>query len=153
MISRKYQLSRVRHYAFKLILLPIIVVFIPITLSACVPNLGTKSKAPSAGEFVKGAVIKGFPSDLPLYDKAQTVESYGSKDAFGASFIADADLAKVVNFYNASLPKLGWQSVLSQRSQTNYVFDIKNDTLAGSVIVNVASDGKKTAITMAIAAR
>ena len=122
-------------------------------LSACVPNLGGGAKAPEKGEFVKGAVVKGFPSNLPLYDKAVAVESFGSTEEFGASFVSDADLADVVKFYNTALPQLGWQANLSQKSETNYVFDIKNDVYSGSVIVNVASDNEKTAITMYVVNR
>lgn len=122
-------------------------------LSACVPNIGTKTKAPTGGEFVKGDVVRGFPENLPLPKNAQTVESYGATDAFGASFISSEPLAEVINFYNTSLVQLGWQSTLTQKSETNYVFTIKNDTHSGTVSVNVASDGKKTAITAEVAVR
>lgn len=124
-----------------------------ISLSACVPGLSTKSKAPATGQFVKGAVTSGFPKDLPLPEKAQTIESYGASDAFGAAFISDQDLADVVNFYSGALAQLGWQSTLSQKSETNYEFAIKNDALAGVVIVNTAEGGKKTAITIAVESR
>jgi hypothetical protein len=126
---------------------------VPFVLSACVPSVGNKQKAPVAGEFVEAGIVKGFPSNLPLYEKSQIIESYGSREAFGASFIADAGLADVINFYNTALPQLGWQSTLSQKTKTNYIFSIKNDTYSGSVIVNTAGDGKKTAITMEVAVR
>lgn len=132
-------------------ILPLLI--LPFLLSACVPSVGSKSKAPAIGEFVKNGIVKGFPSNLPLYEKAQVVESYGSQDAFGASFIADADPAKVVNFYNLALTQLGWQVKLRQPSATSYVFEIKNDTYSGSVIVNPAADGKKTAITIEVGQR
>lgn len=123
-------------------------------LSGCTlgVGLGGGTSAPAAGEFVKGGVVKGFP-DLPLYKDAQVVESYGSANAFGATFIAKESIAKVVNFYNTALPQLGWQSNVSQTNTTNYVFDIKNETYTGSIIVNTAADNKSTAITMSVAVR
>lgn len=137
----------------KKIFAALFVILFSAILSACVPNIGTKTKAPTVGEFVKGDVVKGFPENLPLPKNAQTIESYGSKEAFGASFISSDDLAKAVNFYNASLAQLGWQSTLTQSSETNYIFAIKNDTHSGTVTVNLASDGKKTAITMEVVMR
>lgn len=128
-------------------------VFVSITLSACVPKIGTNVKAPPTGEFVKGAIVSGFPDNLPLSEGAEVVESYGSSEAFGALFVVDKDLVRVVNFYNDALPKLGWQSTLSKQSETNYQFGIKNDTYVGVVIVNTASDGEKTAITMSVELR
>lgn len=128
-------------------------IFVAVTVSACVPRLGTSDKAPPAGEFVQGVIVSGFPQNLPLFEDAQIVESYGSSEAFGASFIAKGDFNRVVNFYNGALPELGWQSTLRKWSETNYQFDIKNDTYVGTVVVNTAADGKKTAITMAVELR
>ena len=127
---------------------------ISLFLSGCSLGIGGGggAKVPAAGEFVKGAVVKDFPN-LPLFQDAQVIESYGSTSAYGASFIAKESLAKVVNFYNSSLPQLGWQVNVSQSSSTNYVFDIKDETYTGSVIVNTASDSRSTAITMSVAAR
>lgn len=124
-----------------------------VTLSACVPSLGTQFKAPLGGEFVHGKVAGDFPDNLPLYKNAQVVESFSDRESSGASFIVDDSLSKVVNFYSSALPQLGWQSSLSQKSDTNFQFDIKNETYSGVVIVNTASDGKMTAITMNVELR
>ncbi len=116
-------------------------------LSGCLPTIGN-IKAPSEkGEFVKGEVVKGFPP-LPLYPKAQVIETYGSKAGYGGSFVSQDALTKVVNFYGPALSQLGWQTTLRQKSQTSYVYEIKNNTYNGEVIINTASDGKQTAITM-----
>ena len=131
----------------------VVILILPFILAACVPSLGSKSKTPVAGQFVKGGVVGGFPENLPLFKGARVSESYGGEDAYGAAFIADEDVGKVVNFYNSALPQLGWQSTLSASSETSYVFAIKNDTYSGTVVVNTASDGKKTAITMAVSVR
>src|SRR3990167_3686882 len=91
---------------------------IPIALSGCFPSLGGGGRAPAAGEFVKGGIVKGFPGTVPLYKEAVVVESYGDKDSYGASFITSDDLAKVVNYYNTALGTLGWNSELRQVSET-----------------------------------
>lgn len=135
---------------FKLGLLVLGFFFVPILLSGCIPSLGGGGRAPAAGEFVKGGIVKGFPGNIPLYKEAVVVESYGDKDSFGASFVTSDDLAKVVNYYNTALGTLGWNSELRQVSETNYLFDIKSGALGGVIIVNTASDGKKTAITVSV---
>lgn len=135
------------------VLLVSFILISPFLLSGCLPGIGNNSKAPATGEFVKGSTVKGFPSNLPLFKGAQTIESFGSSNAFGASFITDAKVDKVIDFYNKAFLQLGWQSTLVQKSTDNFVFDIKNDIYTGSVIVNVASDGKRSAITMFVAKR
>ncbi|MBI3283008.1 hypothetical protein HYZ70_02930 [Candidatus Curtissbacteria bacterium] len=137
----------------KRILAVLLLVFFSVALSACVPGLGTRSRVPATGEFVKGKVAPGFPENLPLPEGAETIESYGSSEAFGASFISGQDPARVVNFYSSALPRLGWDSTLNKQSERNYEFAIRDDTYVGVVIVNTASDGKKTAITIAVESR
>ncbi|HSX18839.1 MAG TPA: hypothetical protein VLE91_01755 [Candidatus Saccharimonadales bacterium] len=128
----------------------------PLVLSACSTpapvSIGGISAPPDVEEFTKGSLVKGFPANLPLYPGATVVESYSNKDAFGASFTTSDDFSKVVAFYN-KLPQLGWDSQLKQVSATNYAYDIKGGTLAGTIIVNTAADGKTTAITIAVANR
>lgn len=131
--------------------LGILGILVPLILSGCIPRVDTSGQEGS-GEYVRGEVIKGFPS-LPLYEGAQVIESYGYGGTWGATFITGDDLGKVVNFYNDSLPKLGWDVVVNARSQANYVFEIENVQNKGEVIVNIAADGKKTAITMAVEPR
>lgn len=128
-----------------------IVLLVSLLLTGCLPKVGTSGQEGS-GEYIKGEVVGGFPP-LPLYEGAQVVESYGYQGAFGATFMTGDDLGKVVNFYNDSLPKLGWDMVVNARSQTNYVFEVKNVQSSGEIIVNTAADGKKTAITMAVGPR
>ena len=129
-----------------------LVIFSSIMLSGCVPNIGGGGGAVSSDEFAKGKVVKGFPN-LPAYPKAQVLESYGKEGSYGANFMTGDDLAKVIKFYNGSLPGLGWETQAKKQSETNYVFDIKNAQDAGSVIVNVAADGKNTAITIFVSPR
>lgn len=146
MSSDKYLVSRLVKTA--------VILTASFVLSGCTLGIGMGSgTSPENGQFVKGALADGFPSNLPLYKDAVPVESYGSESEFGASFIADENLLKVVNFYSTALPQLGWQSSLSEGAQDNYVFDISSDLYSGSVVVNVAADGKKTAITMAVSQR
>ena len=104
------------------------------------------------GQKVEGKVVEGFPA-LPLFPKSEVIESYGKDGKYGAAFISSGDLVKVVNFYNDSLPRSGWQVSLKQQSETNYFFEIKNDQLEGAIIINTAADGKKTAITISTAPR
>lgn len=143
-----YQIPVTRYQLPVLVGILILVSFI---LSGCLPKIGTSGQE-GTGEYVRGEVVGGFPS-LPLYEGAQVVESYGYQGAFGATFMSGDDLNKVVKFYHESLPKLGWDVVVNARSQTNYVFEIKNAQSSGEIIVNTAADGKKTAITMAVEPR
>ena len=129
-----------------------LILLISMILSGCLPSIGGGGRVVSSDEFVKGKIVKGFPN-LPAYPKALVLESYGNEGSYGANFMTGDDLAKVVKFYNDSLPGLGWETQAKKQSETNYVFDIKNAQVAGSVIVNVAADGKKTAITMFVSPR
>lgn len=131
----------------------LILMIAPLVLTACLPKVSTQGTTPSKGEFVQGAIVKGFPENLPVYEGAQVVESFGSGQGYGASFIVDGDLQKVVDFYSASLGQLGWQQSLRTQSSDNFVFEIKNATYAGSVIVNTAADGKSVAVTMFVSGR
>ena len=70
-----------------------------------------------------------------------------------ASFISDEKLSKVIKFYDESLKKLGWEVTLQKRSETNYVYNIKNASQQGSIIINTAEDGKKTAISIFVSPR
>ncbi|OGD95109.1 hypothetical protein A3F02_02400 [Candidatus Curtissbacteria bacterium RIFCSPHIGHO2_12_FULL_38_9b] len=123
-------------------------------LTGCVPNIGLGGREETilTEQFVEGKVVEGFPA-LPLFPKSEVIESYGKDGKYGAAFISSGDLVKVVNFYNDSLPRSGWQVSLKQQSETNYFFEIKNDQLEGAIIINTAADGKKTAITISTAPR
>lgn len=132
--------------------IPIFLLLSSVVLVGCVPQLGSGGVPIGAQEFVQGKVVLGFPS-LPLYPDGKVIESYGYKFSYGASFISDDELVKVVKFYNEALPTLQWESSLKEMSPTNYVFDIKNSEMTGTVIVNTAADGEKTAITMSVTGR
>ncbi len=125
-------------------------------LSGCIPSafIGSNSDsvAGKQGSFIKGKAVKGFPA-LPMYPKSQLLESYGANSTYGASAISSDGLAKVVDFYEQSLPQLGWEPRRVQNGESNYSFEIKKDNLQGVVIVNTAADGKKTAITISVAPR
>lgn len=125
----------------------IFIIIISIVLSGCIPRIGNTGLVKSDGEFVEGKVISGFPN-LPLFPDAKVVESYGDGENFGAVFNADEKLEKVVNFYGPALEETGWEYSLRQESTTNYVFDFKNAENQGQIIVNTASDGKTTAISV-----
>ena len=132
----------------------IFVVLVSITLTGCIPGIGLKggAKPKPEGEFKTGVVVAGFPP-LPLYPKAKTIESYGSSGSYGATFTTDASLVKVFDYYNSALTTLGWATTTHKRTETNIVYDVKNDKYSGQVIINTAADGQTTAITMAVSAR
>lgn len=131
---------------------PLFLILMPFILSACVPNIGGPKTSGGAGEFVKGKVVSGFPN-VPLYKGSVVVETYGSEDAWGGSFILDEDLPEVLRFYQEALPKLGWDTEVQRLAESNYVFGIKNQQYRGSVIVNMTADVGATAITVAVAKR
>lgn len=124
-----------------------------IVLSACFHTIGTSGTAGEKGEFAKGRLVEGFGPNVPLYKEAVPVETYASEDAFGGSFMSEDSFSKVFQYYQETLLKLGWETEVSSQSDTNYVFDIKNQEYRGSVIVNVAANSQKTAITIAVAKR
>ena len=129
-----------------------IFIFSSLILSGCFPSIGGGTAPHDVEEFVKGGIVQGFPLALPYYQNAKIIESYGRSGNYGATFVTDDDLAKVVNFYQDAFEKLGWDVTVSG-SGTNFVFDIKNTTNAGSVIINTASDNRRTTITYSIAPR
>lgn len=132
-------------------LLQVAAVFVmPFLLSACFPGSGGQQSggSPSSGEFVGGRLVESFPN-LPSYPEAIIVESYGKEqDGWGVILLTGDNLSKVVSFYTTALPTLLWEAEQQQQSDNNFVFDIKNPTHKGVVIVNTASDGKNTAISM-----
>ena len=126
---------------------------VPLFLAACLPRIGGGGQETAVKEeYLKGKVVSGFPN-VPLYPKAQVIESYGNKSSYGASFFVDEDLKKVLDFYRSSLVSTGWEASENQKATDNYVFEVKNKDYRGQVIVNTASDGKQTAITISVAAR
>ena len=130
----------------------IIVFAFSFLLTGCIPKLGGDGGATSQSEFIKGKAISGFPN-MPRYPKSQLLESINDNNSFGASFISEENFQKVVDFYSSSLPATGWESTLVKKTETNYVFEIKNATYSGEVIVNTASDGKSTAISVFVEPR
>lgn len=125
-----------------------------LVLSGCIGGfLQGSGGAESKGfEFVKGQVVKGFPP-VPQYPKSQLIESFGYDNKFGVSYITGDNIPKVLKFYAGGLSQLGWDMVLKKRSETKYVYEVKNAKYGGTVIINTAGDGKKTAITIALAPR
>lgn len=132
----------------KILVLLFLVSFV---LSGCLPQLG-ESDSGGKDEYLKGTAPEGFPS-VPLYKNAQIVESYGFGDNFGMSAISKDDVSQIVKFYNDTLPGLGWEVILAQKSTDDYSFSIKNETQQGSVSVNPASDPKMSAISIAVSSR
>lgn len=127
----------------------VLTVVVSVLMAGCVPSVGNTKLPNPEGEFKKGAIVSGFPP-LPSYPKSTVVESYGSAQSFGASFVSEDSLIKVYDFYNVSFGPLGWTATAFKKSDSNIVFDVKNDKYAGQVIINTAIDGKTTAITIAV---
>ena len=130
----------------------IAVILISISLSACFPNIQSDGSKKAESLYKKGVLVEGFPT-LPYYEKSKIVESFAFEKKYGASYVSNDELLKVVEFYNASLKGLGWDFTQKKISDTNYVFEVKNKDHQGVVIVNRAADGKKTAITYSVEAR
>ena len=130
--------------------LPTLSIFLilPLILAACLPSLGPSDKSEGLPDYVQGRVVANFPP-IPFYEEATVIESYGYKGTFGASFISSDSVKDVSEFYNRSLAEAGWE-VNSEAVERGYLFKVKNEKYQGEVIVNSASDDKKTAITMAI---
>lgn len=132
----------------------LIAIFTTFFLSGCLPSIAMPGggKEIGVGEFSKEQIVKGFPS-MPQYPKAKVLDSVNDNGVFGASFYTGDELAKVIQFYNESLPALGWESQLVQNSETNYFLNIKNADHEGIVIINTASDSTSTAITVSVEPR
>lgn len=133
-------------------LLVVVLILTSLVLGGCIPKLGPASQSQGTGEYLQGKIVKGFPS-LPLYPKAQVLESYGDGREYGAAFITKARLEKVVKFYDEALRKLQWETVVRQQSPNNFVFEIKNAQNKGNIIVNTTADDKKTAISIFVSPR
>ena len=130
----------------------IIVILSSLLLAGCIPKLSNDGTVVSQSEFIKGKAVSGFPN-MPRYPKSQLLESINDNNFYGASFISEENIQKVVDFYTNSLPQTGWESTFVKKTETNYVFEIRNATYSGEVIVNTASDGKSTAISVFVEPR
>ena len=130
----------------------IIVLAFSFFATGCIPRLGNDGTVVSQSEFIKGKAVSGFPN-VPRYPKSQLLESINDNNSYGVSFIAEENIQKVVDFYSSSLTATGWESTFVKKTEANYVFEIKNATYSGEVIVNTASDGKSTAIAVFIEPR
>ena len=130
----------------------IIVILSSFLLAGCIPKLSNDGTVVSQSEFIKGKAVSGFPN-MPRYPKSQLLESVNDNNSFGVSFISEENIQKVVDFYTNSLPQTGWESTFVKKTETNYVFEIRNATYSGEVIVNTASDGKSTAISVFVEPR
>src|SRR3990167_4031503 len=130
----------------------IIVLLSSFLLAGCIPKISNDGTVDSQSEFIEGKAVSGFPN-MPRYPKSQLLESINDKNSFGASFIVEENIQKVVDFYNSSLTATGWESTLVKNSQTNYAFEVRNADFSGKVIVNTASDNKSTAISVFVEPR
>lgn len=130
----------------------ILVFVLSLALSGCIPNIGGKASLPKGTEYLKGGAVSGFPN-LPFYEKAKVIETYGSALGYGGSAITDDEVSKVVEFYNKNLSAAGWEFNLKQKEANYFIFEVNNSQYEGSIIVNTASDGKKTAITLSVSRR
>lgn len=133
----------------------ITVLVIPVILSGCLPAVGPSDggvEINGKNTFAKGAVVANFPP-VPIYPEAVVIESYSSNGNFGASFVTKEGIDKVISFYQEAFVSLGWENNLTRQTANNYLFEIRNATKKGSVIINTASDSKSTAITVALSPR
>ena len=130
----------------------IIVLAFSFFATGCLPRLASDGGATSQSEFIKGKAISGFPN-MPRYPKSQLLESINDDNSYGASFISEENIQKVVDFYSNFLPQTGWESTFVKKTETHYVFEVKNTDYSGEVIVNTASDGKSTAISVFVEPR
>jgi len=120
--------------------------------TGCIPKLGNDGTVVSQSEFIEGKAVSGFPN-MPRYPKAQLLESIDDKGSFGASFIVDEELQKVVDFYFGSLPQFGWEVTNIKKADSRNVFEVRNAQYSGEVVINVASDSKSTAISVFVEPR
>lgn len=130
----------------------LLVIVLSVALGGCIPKFGVGQNTPNGTDYVKGAAVNGFPN-LPFYQKAKVIESFGSGDGYGASAITSDNISKVIEFYDKNLGPSGWEYNLKQKGTNNYEYDVKNSQYEGMIIVNIASDGKKTAITLSVSKR
>lgn len=129
-----------------------LIVFLPLTLSGCLPTATSGEKKLQGSEFLKGAVVKGFPP-VPFYPKVQVIESYSSGTSYGVSAVSSDELEKVLDFYKDAFANIGWENSLVRQTANNYLFEFKNEKNKGSVVVNLASDNKNVAITVVVESR
>lgn len=141
-----------KRYRMKLLFL-IILAFSPLVLSGCIPkaNLPDK-KSPVVTQFLKGGIVEKFPG-VPIYPKAKIIESYSTGTNYGASAYSEDSLDKVVDFYSNAFMQFGWENSVSVQSANYYLFEFKSPQFRGTVIVNLASDNKSTAISIAVSSR
>ena len=130
----------------------IIVLAFSFFATGCIPKLGNDGTVVSQSEFIEGKAVSGFPN-IPRYPKSQLLESINDNNSYGVSFISEENIQKVVDFYSSSLTATGWESTFVKKTETNYVFEIKNADFSGEVIVNTASDDKSTAISVFVEPR
>ena len=130
----------------------IIVLAFSFFATGCIPRLGNDGTVVSQSEFIKGKAVSGFPN-VPRYPESQLLESINDNNSYGASFISEENIQKVVDFYSNFLTQTGWESALVKKTESNYVFEVKNADYSGEVIVNTASDNKNTAISVFIEPR
>ena len=130
----------------------IIVILSSLLLAGCIPKLSNDGTVVSQSEFIKGKAVSGFPN-MPRYPKSQLLESINDNNSYGASIISEENIQKVVDFYSNFLPQTGWESTFVKKTETNYVFEVKNADYSGEVIINTASDNKSTAISVFVEPR
>jgi hypothetical protein len=132
----------------------ILMLFLSFTLAGCLPSAfqkGEREVGPQE-EFLKGQVAPGFPT-LPRYPEAQVVESVSYGESRGAAFVTKDNVDQVLTFFTDSLTQLGWEFQLLKNSETNYEYKVKNVKYEGSIIINIAADGKTTAMTYSTSPR
>ena len=125
----------------------IVLFAVSLTLSGCVPAVGP-SGAKNAGKyaFVKGAIVSDFPP-VPLYPKAQIIESYSTDNNFGLSAYSGDGLDQVVEFYRQAFVQNGWENNLVRQGEENFHFDFKSDQVRGDITINNTTN-RSTAITI-----
>lgn len=130
-----------------------VLLFLSLLLSGCIGGLGsTGAGKTNKLSFSQGKAVDGFPG-VPGYKNSQVLESLGYRDKYGLSLVSGDKLEKVIEFYGKALGQLGWETSLKKRSSSNYAYVIKNAKQKGEIIINTASDGKRTAISVFVEER
>lgn len=134
-------------YRSRRLFLGVLVLTASVILSGCVPSVGpSTSQKGDKYVFVKGAVASGFPQ-IPIYPKAQIIESYSTDTSFGALVYSTDTLDEVVEFYRQAFVQNGWENNLARQGEDNFLFEFKSPEHRGDIIINNTTN-KSTAITI-----
>lgn len=144
--------SKIKSNKSKILML-LAVVTVTLNLAGCNGfGVGRTVQGEPEGEFLRGAVVKGFPR-VPSYPDAKIDETYGDGTSYGATSVTGDKLDKVLAYFVKNLPSEGWEANTSQVNARHYVINIKNQQYLGQIIINTTADSKKIAVTVYVTKR